>query len=450
MKKLSFEYKFTAIYLILGFLWIIFSDRILNTLISDQDYLTRIQTFKGWFYVSVTALLFFFYLRLHLIKLRNAEKKAVESDRLKTAFLHNISHEIRTPMNGIIGFAGLLDDSNITEKQKSEYLAIILRSSKRLLDLVNQVLDISMIETGNIVVYTQQVKLNELLHEVYETWVPEVKQDVSFSAEEGLEDHNDSILTDEYKLKQILNNLIDNAVKFTEKGYIRFGYRINGNILEFFVEDTGLGINKEYQEDIFKRFLKADPTISRFYEGIGLGLSICKGNLELLKGSIYVDSEPGSGSVFRFTIPYSPVKNAVNVIPEENTENLSLEGLLILVAEDEMMNFRYIQEILSDTGISIIHASNGQEAVDFCRNQNNIDLVLMDIKMPVMNGYASTRLIRKIRPELPVIAQSAYLASLDFMQNNNSVFNGYLTKPFLKEELIDAILKQIKIMKSGR
>jgi len=443
MKKIRFEYKFTAIYLFLGFLWILFSDSLLNSLISDNNILTRLQTYKGWFYVTVTAILFFYILKKHLLKLRNAEQKAVESDRLKTAFLQNISHEIRTPMNGIIGFAGLLEDENLSESQRKEYLTTIIKSSNRLLDLVNQVLDISLIETGSIAVHYKPVRLNHLVEEIHEIWSPQVKEGILFSLSKGFDNENDTIITDEEKLKQLLNNLIGNAVKFTETGYIRFGYIAAGKELTFFVEDSGIGIPKESHEVIFDRFHKIERPTSRFFDGAGLGLAICKSTLDMLNGKMVVKSEPGAGSIFKFTIPYKPAKTIDS--SKAVADYKSIAGLIILVAEDEMMNFRYIEELLSGTGIELIHASNGEEAVEQCKKRNDISLVLMDIRMPNMNGFDATRLIKELRPELPVVAQSAYLIKNEIRHGLQVEFDDYLSKPFLKDELLHAILKNIPL-----
>jgi signal transduction histidine kinase/ActR/RegA family two-component response regulator len=443
MKKIRFEYKFTAIYLFLGFLWILFSDSLLNSLISDNAILTRMQTYKGWFYVTVTTILFYTILQKHLKKLRNAEQKAVESDRLKTAFLQNISHEIRTPMNGIIGFAGLLEDENLSELQRKEYLTTIKKSSNRLLDLVNQVLDISLIETGSVVAHYKPFRLNQLVEEIHEIWAPQMKEGINFSFSKGFDNENDTIITDEVKLKQLLNNLIGNAVKFTETGYIRFGYSAAGKELTFFVEDSGIGIPNEYHEDIFNRFHKIERNSSRFYDGAGLGLAICKSTLDMLQGRMVVESEPGAGSVFRFTIPYKLSKTVDSSKAVANIE--SINGLIILVAEDEMMNFRYIEELLIGTGIKLIHASDGEEAVEQCKKRDDISLVLMDIRMPNMNGFDATRLIREIRPELPVVAQSAYLIKNEIHQDLQVKFDDYLSKPFLRDELLHAILKNVPI-----
>jgi hypothetical protein len=401
------------------------------------------QTYKGWFYVMVTAILFYSILKKHLIKLRNAEQKAVESDRLKTAFLQNVSHEIRTPMNGIIGFAGLLEDENLSETQRKEYLTTIKKSSNRLLDLVNQILDISLIETGSVVAHYRPFSLNQLVEEIHEIWAPQIKDGILFSLSKGFDNDNDTIVSDEAKLKQLLNNLIGNAVKFTETGYIRFGYSAEGKELTFFVEDSGIGIPKECHEVIFNRFHKIEQNSSRFFDGAGLGLAICKSTLDLLNGKMVVESEPGAGSIFRFTLPYKSSKTIGSSKTVANIE--SVAGLILLVAEDEMMNFRYIEELLVGTGIELIHASDGEEAVEQCKKRNDISLVLMDIRMPNMNGFDATRLIKEMRPELPVVAQSAYLIKNELRRDSQVEFDDYLAKPFLRDELLHAILKNVPI-----
>jgi len=445
MKKIRLEYKFTAIYLIMGFLWILFSDSFLNSIISDRDYLTRVQTYKGWFYVGVTALLFYFYLRKHLVRQRQAEQKAIESDRLKTAFLQNISHEIRTPMNGIIGFASLLDDDDIDEDLKKQYLGIITGSSNRLLDIVNEMLDISLIETGNLKVNQQKVDVNRMIDESYESYHLQINPMVSMSCSKSLTGENAIILTDGVKVRQILNNLLSNAVKFTEKGEIAFGYTLNDNQLEFFVKDTGIGIPVDLHDQIFDRFRKADTELTRFYDGVGLGLSICKGNLNLLNGSISVDSEPGKGSVFRFSIPYEKSDITLKNPATGNTQIQSSNTgkLVVLVAEDEITNFRYIRELLSGTNIEIIHAPNGQSAIEACEKRPDINIVLMDLKMPVVDGYEAAKKILSFRSDLPLIAQTAYAMPEEREKTHLAGFSGYISKPFEKDQLLDLIRKNI-------
>ena len=307
MPKTRFEYKFTAIYIILGGAWIIFSDELLVSFIKDPALLTTFQTYKGWFYVLITSLLFYYILKGHIGKLRAAENKARESDLLKTAFLRNISHEIRTPMNSIIGFSSLLKENNLSEAKKVEYLQIINNSSHQLLNIVNEILDISLIETGNIIVLEKKVNMNMLVDEIDEYFRPLKKKNIVMKNIKGLNDERSNVITDEMKIRKVLSNMIDNALKFTEKGFISFGYVVEQKELLFFVEDTGIGIPEQFRQYLFTRFQKAEYDPSVLYEGLGLGLSICKGYIELLKGRIWVESSPGKGSKFCFTVPFKPV-----------------------------------------------------------------------------------------------------------------------------------------------
>jgi signal transduction histidine kinase/ActR/RegA family two-component response regulator len=441
MQKLKFEYRIIAGYVIIGGIWIVFSDKLLNYLIREPDMLTRIQTLKGWFYVLITAVLFYSLLKSHLVKLRKAEQKAINSDRLKTVFLQNISHEIRTPMNSIVGFSELLKDKNISDIEKAEYLELIGKSSEQLLNIVNEVLDISLIETGNTSVAKKRVNLNHLIDEIYLLYEPLIKNDISFSSVKGLSDPLSLIVTDAYKVRQTLNNLINNAIKFTDYGQIKFGYNLVENELEFFVEDTGIGINPDFHREIFDRFHKVGPENIKIYEGVGLGLAICKGNIDLLKGRIWLESEAGKGSKFFFIIPYEPLweDETIKIKKTESVKNI--DELTILVAEDDEINYLYIKEIFRETGAGLKRAVNGKEAVEICLNNNNIDIVLIDIKMPVMNGYEAIKRIREFRPNLPIIAQTAFALSNEMLKAFNAGCNDYISKPFKKEQLLAMVSK---------
>lgn len=443
MDKLKFEYRIIAGYIIVGGIWILFSDKILNSFIKDADFLTTAQTFKGWFYVIITAILFYYILKSHLVKIRDAEQKAIDSDKLKTAFLQNISHEIRTPMNSIIGFSELLKENNSSAKEKAQYLDMIEKGSGQLLNIVNEVLDISLIETGNITLNEQKLNLNELIDETYLVHKQSIKKEISFTSAKGLSGEAAIILTDGTKVRQVLNNLLDNAIKFTDNGHISFGYSLVNNNLEFFIEDTGIGIDVDFHEDIFERFRKVGRDNNRLYEGVGLGLAICKGNIELLKGKIWIDSAPGVGSKFYFTIPYEPVEASEIKLPKKSYNTGNLKDLTVLVAEDDDINFYYIKEIFKGTGAEILHAVNGREAVDMVQSNNNIGIVLIDIKMPVMNGYEAIKMIREYRPELPIIAQTAFALSNEMLKAFNAGSNDYISKPFKKEQLLSLVVKHL-------
>lgn len=440
MRKLKFEYRIIAGYVIVGGLWIVFSDKLLSYFIREPDMLTRLQTFKGWFYVAITAILFYLLLKSHLVKIRNAEQKAIESDRLKTAFLQNISHEIRTPMNSIVGFSELLKDKNISEPEKKQYLAMISKSSDQLLNIVNEVLDISLIETGNLSVNLKRVQLNNLMKEIYHSYKPLINNDISLTVSTGLSDSMSLILTDVIKIRQIISNLLNNAVKFTDKGHIGFGYILKDNELQFFIEDTGIGIAGDFHDKVFERFLKVGIDDQRLYEGVGLGLAICKGNIDLLKGRIWMESEPGKGSKFFFTIPYKPVYEEEPAMLK-NPDTSTINNLTILVAEDDDINYLYIKEIFRGSGAEILHALNGREAVEMCQKNDRIGIVLIDIKMPVMNGYEAIKKIREFRPNLPIIAQTAFALSNEMLKAFNAGSNDYISKPFTKEQLLAIVSK---------
>ncbi len=441
MRKIKFEYRLIAGYLIVGCLWIVFSDKLLSYFVKDPEFLTRIQTFKGWFYVIVTSILFYSLLKRHLIKIRNAEQKARDSDRLKTAFIQNISHEIRTPMNGIVGFTELLKEKNLPEIQKNQYLELVTLCSNQLLNIINEVLDISLIESGNLSVRERNVHLNDLLEKIYSSFKSQVKNGIEFSLEKGLPDYKSVILTDEVKIVHILNNLINNAIKFTDKGHIKFGYVLGSDELVFFTEDTGIGINANLLDKIFERFHKAEPDNTRLYEGVGLGLAICKGNIDLLNGKIWAESELNKGSEFFFTIPYKPGNETQVISPVKDEIKKGKFDLTILVAEDDEASSLYIKEIFRETGWEILYAVNGKEAVELCKKNKNISIVLMDIKMPLLNGYEAIKQIKQIRPDISVIAQTAYVVDNEREIALNAGFADYISKPFTKGDLIALITK---------
>lgn len=436
MKTLNFELKITIAYILAGGIWIMFSDKILLSFIHNPDLLSTAQTYKGWFYVIITGLVFYSYLKKHLEKLRKAEQKAKESDQLKSAFLQNLSHEIRTPMNGIIGFTELLNNEGLSFEQKKNYAQIIAKSSHQLMNLVNDILDISLIETGSSPLIERKVHLNNLLDELkctYESWTTE---EVSFELVKELPDQQSIIFADEDKLRQVLNNLLNNAFKFTEKGHIRFGYILNENELEFSVEDSGIGIPPELYELIFDRFHKADLDIAKLYEGIGLGLSICRGNVALMGGRIWVKSELGKGSSFYFTMKYNPIEPLIHPTHLQQNNDQTIQPTIILVVEDDDTSYQLIKEILGDPDLLILHAKNGREAIDIYKKNQNIRLILMDIKMPVMNGIEATREIRKMNTNVPIIVQSAFTMNDMSQSNINADFSGYIAKPFSKEQLM--------------
>lgn len=375
-----------------------------------------------------------------------AKDKAEESDRLKTAFLHNISHEIRTPINSIVGFSEFLNEPNLKPEKLKHFTDIITQSSYQLLSIISDIVSIATIEAGQEKIRETELNLNStlrLLNEQFE--LKSQKENFCLILKHLLPDNEVTILTDEIKLKQILTNLIGNAIKFTKQGYVNFGYHLKDNELEFFVEDTGIGIPFEMQEEIFKRFRQVENTTARQFGGSGLGLSISKAYVELMGGKIWLTSELNKGSAFYFTIPYKKVKKSpiVEKQPSKEIENDSEITKTILIAEDEDSNFMLLEEILSGLNINIIRAINGIEAVNSCKINNHIDIILMDIKMPIMDGYEAAKQIKKIKPHLPIIAQTAYSTEVDRNMALSHGCNDFISKPIKKILLISKIKEHL-------
>jgi signal transduction histidine kinase/CheY-like chemotaxis protein len=381
--------------------------------------------------------------RAQNFELKRAKDQAEESDRLKSAFLANLSHEIRTPMNAIIGFADLLNINELDDKTRKKYTHIIKNSGKYLLSIISDIVEISHIEAGQVELNETEIDLHEFLEDVYNTFKVSVSKNKNLVINLVKEKtrFSNKIKTDEVKLRQILMNLLNNALKFTERGEISFGYLISDNAeITFFVKDTGIGIAPENHEIIFERFRQIDKGKSEINTGSGLGLSITKAYVELMGGTIKLISDLGRGTEFKITFPYfqqnsQPKENKKEVIDQP----IHVNGKrVIVVAEDDDINWYYIEEILSRYNYKLIRAENGKEAVDLCRENENVDVVLLDIKMPVMDGYEALEEIRKINPKLPVIAQTAYALPND-VEKMKTYFDDYITKPINRQLLIEKI-----------
>lgn len=373
------------------------------------------------------------------IEYLHAKNKAEENDRLKTSFLCNMSHEIRTPMNGIYGFSQLLLRSDISEDKRKLYSESIRDCCEQLLETVNNILDISKIETGQLEVDNEIVDINSLLRDMFLLHnIKASSKNLSLVITLALQDGNCLIQTDKCKLQQIFNNLIDNAMKFTESGYVKFGYKIIKGQINFFVEDSGIGISEQNQNIIFDRFRQVESGLSRTYGGVGLGLSICKDLVRLLGGEIWVHSRPNKGSTFSFSMPYRP---AYHIESKELSEDIHLRNskLNILIVEDSYLNFIFIREVITTANYSFQYATNGREAIEILKSDNSIDLILMDIRMPVMDGYKALKIIKKIRPDIPVIAQTAYAVKGEKEKALKAGFTGFLSKPIMRNELIRTI-----------
>ncbi|RPH34393.1 MAG: response regulator [Bacteroidales bacterium] len=384
-------------------------------------------------------------------KLLAAKEKAEEADMLKSAFLANMSHEIRTPMNAIIGFSQLIALPNLTAVKKKQYIEIITSKGNSLVKLINDIIYASKVEAGQLTVVFAPCNINNLLRNMQSFYIKDRIFQKREAVEIDLEIPNGTdfleLVTDEGRLEQVLTNLISNALKFTVKGTIRFGYSIDNQQVTFFVKDTGVGIDPQMQTLIFERFRQVEDKTGRQSGGTGLGLSISKGIVNLLGGTIWVESIMNAGSTFYFTLPYrvlekKDIKKEILIIESEERFP-DWRNKVILVAEDEEANYIFIQELLNLTGATLLWAKDGVQAVDLAKTIKKIDLVLMDIKMPIMNGYAATMEIRQINPKLPVVAQTAYAFSEDRQKAEAAGCNDYITKPINGKDLLAMLQKYL-------
>jgi signal transduction histidine kinase/CheY-like chemotaxis protein len=378
-------------------------------------------------------------------ELKRARDRAQESDRLKTAFLANMSHEIRTPMNGIVGFVNLLKDQGLTDEQKDLYLKHVEQSSNQLLNIVNDIIDISKIESGQLKIANRPVRINGVLDEIYSSFFHRIRGDapgqkkVTFTLQKGEKSPEFTIVIDSSRLSQIFNNLISNAIKFTEEGQIIFGYSLEEKRhIRFFVQDTGIGIAPDKIEMIFDRFGQIGEGRVAHPSGTGLGLSISKSLVQLMGGEMWAESTVGKGSVFYFTLPLvvegSVQENEVLI----SNKTYEWKGKQVLVAEDEELNWMFIREMLRKTGAEVVRARNGSEAVKMAEELTP-DMILMDIKMPQMDGIAATRRIRKFNTGVPIIAQTAFVMAEEKAESLKAGCNHFVTKPLDRTILMELI-----------
>ncbi|RZS93413.1 response regulator [Aquimarina brevivitae] len=404
-----------------------------------------------WVFVLVVIALFLVnrYLNYKVAKrtkqLLNAKENIEESDRLKTNFIRNISHEIRTPMNGIIGFSEALKNPELTEKEKNEYLNIIINSGKELLSIIEDILEISKLRYRQITVNpekTNLIVLIEMLFTIYQ--VEAKKKGLKLLLDNQLPQNQHLILIDKGKLKKIISNLLDNAIKFTEEGTIEVRCYKNDEFVYINVKDSGIGIAPKDKIRIFRSFNQSEKEISKNYGGLGLGLTIARENSVLLGGELSLESELGKGTTFKLKLPYIAYMDKENLTPELNQQETPDDKHIVLIAEDGDINFLFLQMVLQKMQsytFTIHRAKNGQEAVALCKENNKIDLVLMDIKMPIMDGYDATKKIKKIRPELKIVAQTAYSTEEDIKRALNAGCDDFLSKP-VDQSKLKKVLKE--------
>lgn len=364
-------------------------------------------------------------------KLIEATEKAQESDRLKSAFLANMSHEIRTPMNGIVGFCQLLKQTNAVDEQVTKYCDIIATSSNQLLAIINDIIDISKIEAGQVTLSHEPVSIMDVVERTMSIFSALANQrNVELKINSEI-DSSLVILSDQTKIAQILSNLVNNAIKFTQQGFVEVGVSENSKHLKIWVKDTGIGIAKENQALIFDRFRQVDGANPNSMKGTGLGLSISKSLVEMLGGEIWVDSDLGKGATFTFTIPNIKAMDGFETVKrdDDTPDKFDFGGVSILLAEDDNINKLLLRRALESANAKVLLASNGAEAIEVLKGNSNIRIVLMDIKMPVMDGLEATQLIKLAHPNMPIVAQTAYALPDERKRAIEAGCDAYLTKP---------------------
>ena len=381
------------------------------------------------------------------IELIKAKDKAEESDRLKSAFLANMSHEIRTPMNSILGFMSLLKEPDIKHAEKEAYIQIVNESGDRLLHTINDIIEISKIESGDTQLSKQKVDIPDLLAYYERLFLPDVtSKGLQFDLQKPKETEGIIIYSDRNKLDSIMSNLIYNAIKFTQKGTIEFGCQIHEDEILFFVKDTGIGIEKKQISKIFNRFSQSDLDKQMDVEGSGLGLAICKSYVEILGGKIWVKSKVNQGTSFYFTIPRDKGKEWKHSKDQLKAEvkktkigNTNEKKLCILIAEDHEPSAMLLEQLLKHVDCEVLRSRTGTETVELCQNNPNIDIILMDIKLPDINGYEATQKIREFNKEVFIIAQTAYALAGDKKKAKVAGCNKYMSKPVNRDILLKMI-----------
>lgn len=375
-------------------------------------------------------------------ELIQAKEKAEESSRLKTAFLNNISHEVRTPMNAILGFSDLLQTEDFSPEEKTRYFGIIYSNAKQLLSIIDNVLEISRMDSERLPLNVIPFSIHDMMDDIYLSMSEMVtRHGLEFIYSSKKHDDKSMVLADREKIRQALTGLIGNAIKFTPSGNIQFGYSLQDGLALFFVRDTGIGIEPESQEKIFERFYQAPQGKNTASKGTGLGLSIAKGLIEMMGGHVTVRSEPGKGSTFSFSVPVK-IADQVDSANFVLVRPMSLSDMTILIAEDELNNFEYLKILLSKKVKQILWAKNGYEAISKL-DIFNPNLVLMDLKMPVMDGIEATIKLKRTNPGLPVIALTAYTQPEEEKKALEAGCSAFISKPVRSQDLLEAIHRVI-------
>ena len=384
----------------------------------------------------------------YIESLKDKTKKAIKSDKYKSSFLANMSHEIRTPMNSIIGFSNMLSSREVPEELKKNFIGHIQSSSEMLLNLVDDIIDIAKIEAGQLKIKKEDCSPKTIISDlienfnVYKERIEKQHIELNTSLPEG----DIKFRTDGFRLKQILTNLVSNAIKFTEKGSVEIGLNVkNTRMLEFYVQDTGIGMSTEEIQTVFERFKRTKMSEDKNISGTGLGLAISKNLVEMLGGSMWVSSHPGNGTKFSFEIPYLRINTKISgeTNKKSDPKNYNWEGAAILVAEDDEKGYAYLKHLLEITGAKIIRAKNGVEALNALSFNTKIDLVLMDIQMPKMNGLQATRRIKEKFPNLPVIVQTAFAMEEERLKCRHAGCDDIISKPINPDHLLEKIAQFI-------
>ncbi len=370
--------------------------------------------------------------------------KAQESDKLKSMFLANMSHEIRTPLNGILGFTRLLSDNSLTASERKQYMDLIVRRGRNLLQIINDIINISLIDSGQVQIRPTSFNLNQLLYDLYTMFNSDEydrkMSNVELRLKLSLSDSRSFITADPNRIEQVITNLLDNAFKFTSSGYVEYGYDIlPNNTIKFFVKDTGIGIPPDSKDKLFSRVSHRqddDPYLKR---GAGLGLPISKGLVQLLNGRIWFESEIDKGTTFYFTIPFEPGVNASNQYVSRSSvsmQSLSFSGKVILIVEDDLISYQFIEALLKSTDAKLIHAKNGEDAIEITQLREDIDLIIMDMRLPFIDGYEATAHIKKLNPAMTIIAQTANAMSYDREKCINAGCDDYIPKPLDPDDFL--------------